>query len=43
MKMNCNVGLEQHDALGFGRTKKDSLQEAYEYINEHVTQTEMAV
>jgi|MEHZ01.4.fsa_nt_MEHZ011273423.1_8 hypothetical protein len=35
--------VEQHDALGFGRTKKDSLQEAYEYINEHVTQTEMAV
>jgi len=34
---------EQYEAMGFGRTKQASLQEAYGYIDEYVTQAEMAV
>ena len=32
---------EQYEEMGFGRTKRESLQEAYAFINKYVTQTEM--
>lgn len=32
---------EQYEEMGFGRTKQESLQEAYDFINKHVKQTEM--
>jgi hypothetical protein len=32
---------EQYEEMGFGRTKRESLQEAYDFINKYVTQTEM--